>query len=108
MRYFFPSVAIFLLAACSSQGQTTPNQSLNLGFEKTNTDGRIIGCSFPWNKDGYFSFKDDNIKVEGKYSIRLEKDANSKEQGFGNVMFSLPAGYKGKQITLKGFIRTEN
>jgi hypothetical protein len=99
------SLCLFVLINCVAQ--PTPNQALNLSFEKTDEKGQVIGCSMPWDKDDYFSFKDDSIKVDGKNSVRLQKDTASAKGGYGVITFSLPANFKGSEVTLNGFIRTE-
>jgi hypothetical protein len=108
MRHYFLSIPAFLLMSLTSISQPTPNQVLNLGFEKTDSKGKITGCSFSWDKDDYFTYRDDSIKIEGDHSIRLQKNANSDKGGFGVITFYLPAGFKGTEVTLKGFIKTEN
>ncbi len=108
MRQLFLSTSAFLLTSLTSQSQPTPNQLLNLGFEKTDSKGKITGCSFSWDKNDYFTYRDDSIKTEGNHSIRLQKNAESDKDGFGVISFYLPAGFKGTEVTLKGYIKTEN
>jgi C-terminal processing protease CtpA/Prc len=108
MRQLFLSISAFLLTSLSCFSQPTPNQLLNLGFEKTDSKGKITGCSFSWDKDDYFTYRDDSIKIEGNRSLRLQKNAGSDKGGFGVISFYLPAGFKGTEVTLKGYIKTEN
>ncbi len=107
MRYFILLTIIGQLTFLSCPGQQTPNQMLNLSFEKTSDKGNITGCYFSTGGDDYFSYKDDSIKIDGSNSIRLQKDTGSSKNGFGVVTFSLPANFKGTNVTLKGYIKTE-
>jgi len=106
MRHGISLLLICLLGflVCPAQ---TPNQTLNLSFENTDDKGRLTGCRFSWNIDDYFSYKDDSVRFDGKNSIRLEKDLASTKGGFGAITFTLPTNFKGSEITLKGYIKTE-
>jgi len=101
------SFTIGLLIAGTCSAQSTPNRLLNLSFEKTDTSGRVTGCYFSTGNDNYNSYRDDSIKMDGAHSIRLQKDLAAEKKGFGVITFSLPANFKGKEVTLKGYIRTE-
>jgi C-terminal processing protease CtpA/Prc len=106
MRYL---LFAFLLVNCfPASAQYTPNQLLNLGFEKTDNKGGITGCNFTYGRDDYYTYRDDSIKMEGVNAIRLQKDIASEKKGFGVITFSLPANFKGSEITLKGYIKTES
>jgi hypothetical protein len=106
----FLTTAIILLLLFNAQyclAQSTPNQTLNLSFEKANDSGRIAGVNYSTGRDDYFSYKDDGVKKEGNNSLRLEKNDSSKKGGFGVFTFFLPANFKGTELTLKGYIKTE-
>ncbi|HLG38837.1 MAG TPA: hypothetical protein VI461_04175, partial [Chitinophagaceae bacterium] len=107
MHFLFLLTTVSLVSGIACWGQQTPNQTLNLSFERTNDKGQIIGCSFPWDKDNYFTYKDDSVKIDGNNSVRLQKEPASSSRGFGTVTFSLPANFKGSEVTLKGYIKTE-
>ncbi|MEO6613574.1 MAG: S41 family peptidase [Chitinophagaceae bacterium] len=104
MRHLF--LALLFINNFVASAQYKPNQVLNLGFEKTDKNGVVTGCNFSSGRDGYFSYRDDSIKIEGQHSIRLQKDTGAEKKGFGFITFSLPANFKGKEITLKGYIKT--
>jgi C-terminal processing protease CtpA/Prc len=107
MRYLILLTTIGLVNAAGCSAQQTPNQMLNLSFEKTNDKGVITGCNFSTGKDGYFSFKDDSVRQDGNNSMRLQKDIASTQNGFGVFTFFLPANFKGTKVTLRGYIKTE-
>ncbi len=75
----------------------------NLNFENIEND-------FPKNwsifGDGTAKvFVDNREKQEGKFSTAIE---SSESQGFRAIAFTLPENYVGKEITLSGYIKTEN
>jgi C-terminal processing protease CtpA/Prc len=102
------STCLFLFFSATIFAQPTPNQTLNLSFDKTDSAGRIIGCSFQWDKNGYYTYKDDSVKVDGTNSIRIQNLTAETTGKFAPVTFSLPANFSAKKITLKGAIKTEN
>jgi len=102
------STCLFLFFSATIFAQPTPNQTLNLSFDNTDSAGRINGCSFQWDKNGYFTYKDDSIKRDGTNSIRIQNETTETEGKFAPVTFSLLANFSAKKITLKGFIKTEN
>lgn len=108
LRNFIPFTVIGLLNVLPGSGQSTPNQTLNLSFEKTNDSGRITGCNFSTGQYDYFSYRDDSVKMEGNNSLRLQKDVSSTKEGVGFIGFSLPANFEGTEITLRGFVKTES
>jgi hypothetical protein len=106
MKTIFTFLLLFFSVALFAQ--PTPNQNLNLSFDKTDSAGRITGCSYQWAKDGYYTYKDDSIKIDGPNSIRIQNETTATEGKFATVVFSLPANFSASKITLKGFIKTEN
>jgi C-terminal processing protease CtpA/Prc len=106
MKTKFTFLLLFFSAILLAQ--PTPNQKLNLSFDKTDSAGRITGCSFQWDKNGYYTYKDDSVKIDGPNSIRIQNLTSETEGKFAPVTFSLPANFSAKKITLKGFIKTEN
>ncbi len=106
MKSIFTVSLLFFSAALFAQ--PTPNQNLNLSFDKTDSAGRITGCGYQWAKDGYYTYKDDSVKIDGPNSIRIQNETTATEGKFATVVFSLPANFSASKITLKGFIKTEN
>ena len=106
MKTIFTFLLLFFSAALFAQ--PTPNQTLNLSFDKTDAGGRITGCNYVWAKDGYYTYKDDSVKIDGTNSVRIQNETTGTEGKFAPVTFSLPANFSAKQITLKGYIKTEN
>lgn len=98
----------FLIFSVVTSAQQTPNQTLNLSFDQTDDTGRITGCSFLWAKDGYYTYKDDSVKIDGPNSIRIQNETTETAGKFAPVTFSLPANFTAKKITLTGYIKTED
>jgi len=84
--------------------QTTNPDSLNLGFEKAEK-----GMPRSWKlfgSDGYAAHLDSTVARSGKYSTVIE--SMEEHLTFKAWGFSLPGNYAGKQITLSGYIKTED
>jgi hypothetical protein len=47
------TICLVSFSFCLAQ---TPNQTLNLSFEKTNASGPISGVNFPWDREDYFTY----------------------------------------------------
>lgn len=99
-------IIAFLGLTLVSQAQTFENSKEihNLGFE-------YIKNNMPvgWDTMGspICKFSIDSItKVSGQYSAVIE--AKSNKQVFGAWGLTIPHSYEGKQITLSGFMKTEN
>jgi hypothetical protein len=101
-RIFTFSLLVFFTTAVAQQ---TPNQVLNLSFDKTDAAGHITGCSFILGKNGYCTYKDDSVKIDGPNSVRIQNDSAGTDGKFASVTFSLPVNFTAKQITLKGYIK---
>ena len=87
MRIINYCIAIAMLGPLYGISQQNPAQLLNLGFEKTDDKNTILGCQFPFGSSDYYSYRDDQVKYDGKNAIRIEKNRNSQTKGSGNVTF---------------------
>ncbi len=100
MKKTFSFALILLVNILFSQSDV---QKFNLDFEKT-----IKGENLPenWIKWGKYDLKIDSTQAyKSKNSVLI--DAKNGE-GFGSVAYALPANFKGKKITLEGYIKYEN
>ncbi|WP_353103952.1 S41 family peptidase [Myroides odoratus] len=98
------SVFAVLLFCSISYAQKTSLQELNLDFEQVEK-----GFPLHWSTMGNEEYKIymDSVHVKsGHYAVVLE--STSKEEGFKALAISLPANYKGKEIRLAGYMKTEN
>lgn len=79
------------------------SQKFNLDFEKT-TKGENLPEN--WIKWGKYDLQIDSAQVfNGKNSVLIDAKNG---QGFGSVAYALPANFKGKKITLEGYLKYEN
>lgn len=84
--------------------QTASPDSLNLGFEKVEK-----GKPLRWwihGTDGYAVYLDSTITRSGKYSAVIE--SMEKHLDFKAWGTAIPGNYDGKEITLSGYIKTED
>jgi C-terminal processing protease CtpA/Prc len=103
--------ALMLAFASAFFAQTTPTTAIDqagftkiLGFENER-DGDKPGGWFA-NPPGTV-FNDDKIIHGGKWSVRIERNAQSGGE-FSVIGRSIPWEYSGKRIEMRGFLRTEN
>ena len=74
----------------------------NFDFEKTESNNDL---PTDWIKWGNYDLKIDGKQaVSGKNSVVID---GTNGESFGGIAYSLPANYKGKKITLEGFIKYE-
>ena len=94
-----------LAAAFSAFGQqNNPKQAFNFGFEQ-------VAGTVPvgWSNFGEGSYKleaDSNVVKSGKYAASIASLGD--EPGYRAWAFTIPGSYPGKEITLSGFIKTED
>lgn len=100
MKKIFSFALILLVNILFSQSDV---QKFNLDFEKT-TKGENLPEN--WIKWGKYDLKIDSTQAyKSKNSVLI--DANNGDS-FGGVAYALPANFKGKKITLEGYIKYEN
>jgi len=102
-KLFF-SIFYLLISAVSCSQTKHANSELNLNFENIQ-DGKPQGW-FIYYQPNYSVSLDSVIVKSGKYSIAIESTGDH----IGNqpITLILPENYDGKQITLSGYIKTEN
>jgi C-terminal processing protease CtpA/Prc len=100
------AMLLALASACFAQTTPTDQTSLTkiLGFENEHSGDKPGG----WfaNPSGTV-FIDDKIIHSGKWSVRIERDAQS-TGGFSVIGRSIPWEFEGKTIEMRGYLRTEN
>ncbi len=93
------------VAIISANGQTKENRpKFNLDFEQVRNN-----LPRAWNNfgnSGYTLFIDSINAQNGKYSSVIEYKGGT--PGYKAWSFTLPNNYEGKEITLSGYIKTEN
>lgn len=104
MKYIVWIILFFtvvLMAACQSGGNRS---ALNLDFEQVE-EGLPMGWE-SYGRRGYSVCLDSVIVQNGKYSISIVHNGGDFE--FKTWSYLIPDVYDGKQITLSGYIKTEN
>lgn len=80
-------------------------QKLNLNMEQLNTNGTPEGW-YLGTSQHYKATVDTSTAHTGKYAIHIS--GKKADNDFGRCVISLPAGYTGRSITLKGFLKTRD
>ena len=103
-KFFLPLIIALIACQCTKE----PDAKFNLDFEK-------IENGFPsgWEiseealASSNFTVSIDSIEVwKGKYSVVIE--SKGEFPTLAELFFTFPENYNGKQITLSGYIKTEN
>ncbi len=105
MRNFILFIAICF---CTKLGFSQRNPSFNGTFEKIDGNGKATGWTsgFTTEQQKAFSVKIDSaVKKEGKNSLSIAKVMTGAD--FGVATYVIPYTFKGSQIQLKGYIKTE-
>lgn len=89
--------------------QTTYSQSYNFNVEKLDVNGKPLQWILGFGQsmaESYPVIVDSTIKHNGNYSLKLY--SAKKGAAFGSCSMIIPSAYTGKQIVLKGFLKTDN
>ena len=81
----------------------TPTPAATYDFEYKS--GKLPAAWYTNSGKGYTITLDSVVHHQGRYALRMQ-DSQAKAGQFGVATLQLPAQYKGKLITLKGFIKT--
>lgn len=101
MKKAFLTIACFLCLMTYSQSKE--NQKFNLDFEIQSEKEELPDG---WKLWGSYELKTDTVtKNFGKQSILI---ASGEEITFGSIAYKLPSNYKGKKITLEGYMKLED
>ncbi len=98
-----------IVLAFSLLGCAQNKLSFNGSFEQLDAKGNAMGWTYDFTKEQQKSYEikiDSLVKQDGKYSLSLAKIADG--AAFGVATFIIPRTYKGKEIQLKGYIKTDN
>ena len=94
--------------ATISLAHTAYSQAYNFDVEKLAPNGKPLQWSLGFSPEMLESYPvvvDSTIRHGGNYSLKLY---NAKKGSFGSCSINIPSIYSGKQVTLKGFLKTEN
>ena len=91
---------IFLVTSLLS----AQKEKYNLNFDQTEEGKDLPVDWLVWGD--YKIEKDSTLTQSGAYSAKISSGENGNT--FGSIAYKIPANYKGKFLTLEGFIKTEN
>jgi C-terminal processing protease CtpA/Prc len=101
---------IFLFICVCFAGCANAQFKFNGDFEELNpTTKKPLSWLLSFNKDqekAYHVSLDSAVKQSGKYSLSINKVSG--ESDFGVIDFPISKAFEGKEIELKGYIKTEN
>jgi hypothetical protein len=98
--------ALLVLSYCSAYAQSTsPRVTLQqvLGFEDQSGPSLSGWRSHPSGS----VFADDKVVHSGRWSVRLQRNADSKD-AFSGITRSLPVDFKGQRIELRGYLKLQD
>ena len=101
MKKLFILLALLSNIICCAQ--ISPSK-FNLNFEQN-----LLRKKLPdnWGQWGSYEIRKDSVNVHsGKYSSVIVSDERGNQ--FGSIFFKIPAKYNGSQISLQGYLKTEN
>jgi C-terminal processing protease CtpA/Prc len=101
-------ILFLALFSINLNAQKLSASSFNLDFEKNTTEGNLPDQWIKWGMKDFVIQRDTNNVIDGKYSTVIYPQSNAKEESFGSVAHRLPANFKGKEIRLEGYMKTEN
>ena len=104
MKKYILTILIFILTINVSCRTREHNPKLNLDFEVIE-NGMPRGW-FTHSQPGYLVSLDSVNVQSGRYSILIQSTGET--AGFQAISIILPNNYEGQQITLSGYIKTEN
>jgi hypothetical protein len=84
-------------------------QELNMDMEDVDAYAQPVMWRLGHNPNQtivYRMMADPDIKHTGRYSLKITTNSNRAE--FGSCFMQIPLELKGKSVTLKGFVKTEN
>ena len=101
MKQLILFLTILLCIGCNAQ--LLPSK-FNLNFEQNIQNKKLPDNWFQW---GNYEIRKDTVNAySGKYSALIVSD--EKGDKFGSIAYKIPANYKGNQISLQGYLKTEN
>ena len=101
-KYLLSVLVLFLFTVSCKQNV---HSDLNLGFEKIERMMPVGWIINPPSSEALYSL-DSNIVHSGKYSMSIEFNGDANVQH--TILLITPQRYKGKNITVSGYLKTEN
>lgn len=105
MKYAIRIVIVFILMLTVSCQPGKDKPKFNFDFEQVE-DGLPVGWIYIRGTEGYSVYMDSVVTQNGNCSVVIE--SMDDETGIQNWGFLIPEIYEGKQMTLSGYVKTEN
>ncbi|OWP63806.1 peptidase S41 [Hymenobacter amundsenii] len=106
MHRYLTLLALSAIGLTARAQQTAPN--LNLDFEQiVRQTGQPAGWWSPTD-NGYRTTTDSLGPHQGRYALRLQSTGEVGSRTFGVGSIRLPITFRGKTVTLSGYIKTED
>ena len=96
------TLLFFIIFSISCAAQK-PKQKFNLDFEKVKKDQNLSDGWFKWGN--YHLSRDSVVVYSGNYSAKIDGVSGN---SFGSIAYKIPSKYKGKTITLEGYMKLKN
>lgn len=80
----------------------------NFGFEQSAKGNKLPIGWFRWGSDDYTLKTDSTVKHSGNYSLLIESEKSVGKNSFGCATMAIPAGYLGKEIEVRAYVRVED
>ncbi|TGE07968.1 S41 family peptidase [Hymenobacter fodinae] len=104
-----------LCASLELPAQPSAGKQVNLTMEQLAGEGQLPLGWAPGIRQGaapldagYQAQADGTVYQEGHHSLRIASGAGRLANTFGAVCYKLPGTYKGRTITLKGYLKTQD
>ena len=98
-----------LLAVSSAAWAQPSATSLNLNFEQVDKQTHRPSGWWAAANNGYRVTADSVVRHEGRYSLQIQSETQSRrEKAFGVATYRVPVGFRGKEVQLTGYLKTEN
>lgn len=107
MKTFWLLLIALGLVAGRAAAQAPAAAALNLDMEWVSAHThRPVGWAVP-TQSGYQVVADSVTRHSGRYALRVQSEGTVRATGtFGVATWQLPATFRGKRLTLKGFMKT--
>lgn len=102
---------LYLLLLLLIVSTTFSQNEINGNIENKNEKGRLKYWDLLYKEGrayGYITSIDSITVQEGKYALQIREDSKADDKSFGACALTILSRFEGKNITLKGYMKTEN
>jgi len=102
---------IYLFILLSIATTIFSQSEINGNIERKNENGSLKYWDLLYKEGrsfGYITSIDSVVVQEGKYALLIREDSKADDKSFGACALTILSRFEGKNITLKGYVKTEN